>query len=201
MLKRIVQVIFEMMYLKEIKNQGFKLIGIQETWSVAEHVLHSAQIWYILAKMEKANADKVCALLIWHDCGEIRIWDITRVGGRYIANKDEIEKEIVKDQFSWVDFGKDIEKMFAEIEDRTSLEWKIAKDADYLQQAFSAKKYLDLGNTKAKTWLDNIEKALLTKSARKLFIQLKKSRFTDWWEDQNLMWKDLKRIYKKLKWK
>jgi 5'-deoxynucleotidase YfbR-like HD superfamily hydrolase len=37
-------------------------------------------------------------MLIWHDLAETRIGDFHKVGARYIPNKKEIEKQVMKDQ-------------------------------------------------------------------------------------------------------
>jgi 5'-deoxynucleotidase YfbR-like HD superfamily hydrolase len=43
-----------------------------------------------------------------------------------------------------LDFGEEIKNYFQEMDDRTTLEGKVAKDADYLEQAFQAKTYKEV---------------------------------------------------------
>ena len=52
MLQKITNLIFEGLHLKRIKHEGWRMCGIENPDSVAEHSLNAAQIGYILAKME-----------------------------------------------------------------------------------------------------------------------------------------------------
>lgn len=60
---------------------------IKQPDTVAEHSLNAAQIGYILAKMEWADANKVATMLVWHDIAETRIGDMHKVAIWYIKNK------------------------------------------------------------------------------------------------------------------
>ena len=65
---------------------------------------------------------------------------------------------------------------------RITLEWKIAKDADYLEQAFYAKYYVEIWYEAAQDWINNVWKTLQTDSAKKLFNEMLNTSFSQWWE-------------------
>lgn len=186
MVKKYVNLLFEALHLKRIKHEWIRFAWVQYPDSVAEHSLIAAQIWYILAKMEWADSAKVATMLVWHDIAETRIWDIHKVASKYLKNKDEIELDIMNDQFDWFDFKKEILAMFHEYENGTTLEWKIAKDADYLEQVFQWREYVENWFLHAQDWIDNVWKVLKTKSAKILFDEAIKSSFTDWWRENKL---------------
>lgn len=71
--------------------------------------------------------------------------------------------------------------LFEEYEDKKSKEAIIARDADMLETAFQAKEYLDLGYKACQDWINNVEKCIKTKTAKKLLKVAKKTPFTDWW--------------------
>ncbi|OIO07560.1 hypothetical protein CO115_02340 [Candidatus Falkowbacteria bacterium CG_4_9_14_3_um_filter_36_9] len=193
--KNIVNFIFELNQLKRIRHSGWQLAGVKNSDTVAEHMLRAAQIGYILAIMEgDANPEKVVAMLIIHDNAEARTGDQNKVSARYYSNK-EAEEKAFNEQLE--NIGESIEKKwiayFKEYKDRNTKEGIIAKDADWLEQAFQAKEYVDLGYQSAQNWIDNVAKALETESAKRLIKEMKGIKFTDWW-------KDLKKMtYKKLK--
>ena len=82
---------------------------------------------------------------------------------------------------------------FDEYENRNTKEGTIAKDADWIEMAFQAKEYVDMGYAEATDWIDNVEKAVETESAKKMIKEIKKTKFTDWW-------KGLKKMtYKKIR--
>ncbi len=168
------------MHLKRIKHEWVRLAGVQFPDSVAEHSLNAAQIWYILAHMEWADAHKVTAMLVRHDIAETRIGDIHKVWSRYIRGKKEMEKKVLEDQMDGLEFADDIQWLFLEYEEKSTLEWKIAKDADYLEQAFQAKEYVELGHQGMQNRIDNVWAALITDSAKSIRQEMTQTSFTDW---------------------
>lgn len=194
-IKKIVNFIFELNQLKRQQHSGWFLAGVKNPDSVAEHTMRAAQIGYILAIMEgNANPEKVACILIMHDNAEARIGDQNKVSARYY-NNGPAEQTAFREQLA--NLGEVIEKKwqnyFSEYENRNTKEGIIAKDADWLEQAFQAKEYFDLGYKSAWNWVDNVEKALETKSAKLLIKEMKKTKFTDWWQGLKKM------TYKKLK--
>ena len=195
-IKKIVNFIFEINQLKRQRRSGFQFIVVKNPDTVAEHVFRAAQIGYILAVLEgDVNPEKVVAMLVIHDNGEDRIRDQNKIGSRYFSNQ-KAEQQAFGDQIK--NLGNEIEKKwqkyFLEYENRSNKEGVVAKDADWLEAAFQAKEYLDLGYDMAKNWIDNVAKALETKSAKKIIIEMKKTNFTDWWKDLEKM--TYKKLYK-----
>ena len=192
--KNIVNFIFELNQLKRQRHSGFQLVGVKNPDTIAEHALRTAQIGYILAVIEgDANPEKVVSMLIVHDNGEARIGDQNKVSAKYFSN-GKAEAAAFSDQTK--NLGKKIEQKwknyFNEFEERNTKEGIIAKDADWLEQAFQAKEYVDLGYVAAQDLINNVEKALETKSAKLLLKEMKKTKFTDWWQGLKKM------TYKKL---
>jgi putative hydrolase of HD superfamily len=197
-MKNIVNYIFEIGVLKRERHNGFKLIGIDNPDSVAEHALRAAQIGYILTVLEnkkhgtEISPERVASILIFHDNGEVRIGDLHKVAARYIDSR-EAEKNSFVDQVKYLpEEFKNLVKYFEEIEERNTKEGVIAKDADRLEAAFSAKEHYDLGNEMAMAWINNVGMALETESAKEIFKEMKETRFTDWWTGLKKM------LYKKL---
>jgi putative hydrolase of HD superfamily len=183
-IKNIVNHIFEMSQLKRQRHSGFQLAGIKNPDTVAEHVMRAAQIGYILAVMEgDANPEKVAVMILIHDNGEARVGDQNKVSARYFSVKDA-EANAFSDQLK--NLGGEIEKKwqayFNEFENRNTKEGIIAKDADWLETAFQAKEYADVGFVFTEDWIKNVEKALETKSAKMIIKEMRKTKFTDWWK-------------------
>ena len=163
-IKKIVNFIFELNQLTRQRNSGWTLAGVASPNSIAEHQLRTAQIGYLLATMENyENPEKVAAMLLIHDNGETRIGDQNKVSARYI-DKKKPEADAFNEQLAGL--GEIVEKRwtqyFQEFENRSTPAGVIAKDADWLETAFQAKEYLDLGHASAQNWIDNVEKALET---------------------------------------
>jgi len=198
-MKNIVNYIFEIGVLKREKHNGFKLIGVDNLGSVAEHALRAAQIGYILTVLENEkhgtdiSPEKVASMLIFHDNGEVRIGDLHKVASRYIDSKEAEQTAFVEQTERLPEnMAKTLLEYYSEFENRNTKEGIIAKDADWLESAFSAKEHYDLGNTLAIDWILNVEKALETDSAKEMIKEMKETRFTDWWVNLKKM------LYKKM---
>lgn len=179
--KNVVKFLFEAGALKNIKRSGWWLAGVKNPESVAEHSFRANLVGYFLAKMEDADADKVLKMLLFHDLIETRLCDVNKVTRHYI-DADKAEKEIAEEQAAMLEkFGEEYAELFNEFMERKTNEAIIAKDADYLENAFQAKEYLDVGYKEAQDWLDNIKKALKTESAKSMFKEIINSKET-WWK-------------------
>lgn len=177
--RKIADLIFEWGHLRRIKHEGYRLLGVENPESVAEHNLHAAQIGYVIAKMEDyENPYEVVSILVFHDIGETRIGDIHRIADRYVVKN---EKGAVKDQLSGFGFGDDIFNLWKQIEKRSTPAGNIAKDADILQTCFIVKELSERGYYIGE-WLDNAKNYLATKSAKILLRSLRKTKSTDWFK-------------------
>jgi putative hydrolases of HD superfamily len=176
----LIKFIFELAQLRRIKHEGFRLAGVDNPLSVADHSLRSAQIGYFLAKMEHyENPYEVVTMLVFHDIGECRTGDIHKVANRYLKADEE---SAVKDQVRPLEDGQELLELWKQTETRSSIPGVIAKDADYLEKAFTAKEYTETGYKSAEDWIKNVRKHLQTKSAKTLLEEMAKMTSTDWWD-------------------
>lgn len=185
-LKPITNFIFELGILKKFKHCGTYFAGVDNPDSVAEHVFRAAQIGLILAKIEKSkHPEKIALMCLIHDNAESRIGDQHKVILNYLAKEDldDAEEKACYDQLKSLpkNIGTFFWDLYEEFIEQASKESKIAKDADYLETAFQAKEYLDLGHESCQTWINNIEKVLQTESAKKILASMQRTKFTDWW--------------------
>jgi putative hydrolase of HD superfamily len=186
-LRAITNFVFEMGQLREERRSGWKLIRVAEKETVAEHSLRAAQIGYILALMEGyQNPEEVAAMLVFHDMSETRIGDIHKIARRYII--EEHGKEAVAEQTSPLhDMGESIRRLWMRVEERSDTAGIIAKDADYLDCAFTAKEYRDEGYERADDWIVNTGQALRTDSAKRLWEALQTTHSSDWWKELKVL--------------
>lgn len=179
--KDLTNLFFELGQLKRIKHEGWKIIGIKDPESVAEHSLRAAQIGYFLAEMEGyKNPEEVATMILFHDMGECRIGDLHKIADRYVeANEEKAVKEQTKPLGKT---GKKLLGMWKKTENQTTKTGQLAKDADYLEQAVTAKEYIEIGHKLANDWIKNISKRLKTKSAKQLLTEIKKANPNSWWQ-------------------
>lgn len=185
MYQKIANFICELNVLKRMPRTGSFVAGIKQPDDVAEHVFRAAQIGLILAELEgSANKDRVMRMVLIHDNAETRIGDLNKIMIRYLPNKHEAELKAFEEQCENLPgpLAKDFLGLFKEYEAQETVESRIARDADLLELAFQAKEFLDIGYQAKTEWLDNVEKALTTQSAKGLFESLKTLKINDWWE-------------------
>lgn len=172
--------IYELGMLRRICREGWRLAGVAEPESVAAHSLRAAQIGYILATLEEyERPDEVAAMLVFHDMGECRIGDLHKVANRYV---DADERKAVEGQCAGLGAtGECILAFWHRFESPDSEAGVIARDADLLDMAASAREYTAAGYGDAVPWLDVIDARLSTDSARRLFNALLDSEPHAWW--------------------
>lgn len=177
----VVKFFFEMAQLKRIKHEGWRLAGVECPDSVAEHSLRAAQLAYLLADAEgHAGPERATMMLVFHDIGETRIGDIHRVGRRYMTAD---EAAVVKEQTARLgEMGKRIRELWNEFEDEKTEIARVAKDADRLEQALTAKEYMERGYAFAEDWIKNIRKVLYTETAKRWLEKINKMNSNDWWQ-------------------
>lgn len=188
-MKGIANFLFEINNLKRFKHCGTKFAGVKDPDSIAEHVFRTMQIAYIIAVLEEVSEKellKVLEITLFHDNGEVRVGDFHKIASKYI-DSDKAENEAFEDQI--LSLPTEIQARLKGLVTKynskdSSVPYVIAKDADLLETMFQAKEYSELGY-KTKRWIDNAEKHVKTKTGIKIFKQMKKSSFVDWWTDLN----------------
>lgn len=169
---------------KIIKRSGFGLVGVTQAESLGEHIFRAAQIAYVLAFLEGANPEKAASIVLFHDNGEFRIGDHNKITSRYIDAK-QAELEAIIEQMNQLpnDLSQRILGLFDEFETRGTLEGIVARDADWLENALTAKVFVEQGYKGAQNWIDNISKALETESAKTLleYVKTQDDFVNSWW--------------------
>ena len=184
----IVDYIFEAGMLKRVARSGWWAEKVKYPESVAEHSFRTAVVAFILAKMEGMDDDgarKLCTAAVFHDMHEARLGDMNKITARYINVTKELERKVEMEQRG--EMPEELKGAMAGILELSEDDLIVLKDADYLECAFQAKEYIDIGHRGAASWIKSIEGRLKTKSAKKLLARMKKKDSNDWW-------KGLKRI-------
>lgn len=184
--KPLVNFLFELGMLKKIAHSGTKFAGVKHPDTLAEHTCRAAQIGYMLALAENANPEKVSSMCLLHDIAEIRVGDAHRIAQRYL-DMPPAEEKAFNEQIKSLPpaSSKRLKALWNEFQEQKTLESRVARDSDLLETILQAKEYLDLGHKAAQRWLQNGSKYLKTKTAKKLFKEIIKTQFTDWWDDLN----------------
>lgn len=169
--------------LKRRPRSGWQALNIPNPESVADHTCRSVFIAFILAKMEKADAQRTALISAFHEMPETRLSDLDKVAQRYLEKK-KIEKAIVQDQLQLLpnDIASDLSDFYTGFEEDETREHVIAKDADYVEVILQAREYLDQGYVGAQNWIDNAQGLLKTESAKKLVAEIITTGSTDWFK-------------------
>jgi putative hydrolase of HD superfamily len=178
--KEILKFFFEMGQLSRVKREGWRLLGMENPESIADHSLRAAQIGWVLAKLEGyKDPNEVATMLVFHDIGETRIGDIHKLANRYVTAD---EATAVREQVSRLgDAGDDVLTLWHQIEDKNTEAGIIAKDADLLELAVRAREYMERGYDDASEWFEAARQRLKTKSAKVLLEELPNVSSSSWW--------------------
>ena len=182
---KIIDFFFEVGSLRKvIRSHRQTLLTDDLTDNISSHSYRVTMIGWILTKMEKADLAKVLQMCLLHDLSEARSGDQNWVNKKYLK---VYEEEITKDQFNFLPDKKDFEEIAKEYSERKTLEARVTKDADLLDQIMLLREYEWLGNQEAAIWLKGKEqeKRLFTKSAQKLAKIIYTQKPSSWW---NKIW-------------
>lgn len=182
-MKPIANFFYEIGLLKRVKRSGWWLAGVKDPETVAEHSYRAAIIAHLVATLEKADAERACAIALFHDTHEARIMDLHKVAQRYVS-MEPAEAAAVREQVLPLPDAvrPAVQALKDAFSSRTSAEARIARDADYLECLVQALEYKAQGNRDVDDWITNCKKRLETKSAQKLAAQLVKTDPNEWWE-------------------
>ena len=184
--KNLVSFFYEIGTLRKIARAHQQTLFSQDlSDNIAAHSFRTAFIGYFLAKELKADADKVLKMCLLHDIEESRCGDQNWVHKRYIkVFEEEIRNEQLKDIIN----SEELKEISKEYQKRETLEAKIAKDADLLDENLILKEYQIQGSKEAECWLkedgeDNEqEKLMFTDLAKEVSKEIKKQKPSSWWK-------------------
>lgn len=156
--------------------------------SIASHSHHVAVIAYSITRLEGLSHDdglRVVAMAVFHDLAEARTGDADFIAKNYVSID---EPKAVRDQFRNIPFGKDLEKLVEDYEERKSAVAKCAKDADVLAQIYMEWLLAWQGNRLAERWFEedfsHRVPYLFTDSAKQIAQAMKESDPHDWWRSE-----------------
>ena len=190
-IKNLVSFFYEIGTLRRIlRAHQQTLFSHDPTDNISAHSFRTAFIGYFLAKELKANTDKVAKMCLLHDIEESRAGDQNWLNKRYLK---VFEDEIRKGQLKNLPNSEELLKLSKEYQERKTLEAKIAKDADLLDEIFLLREYELQGNKEAIDWLKGThkkgpgkesqqEKLMFTKLAKEIAKEAKKQKPTIWWD-------------------
>ena len=150
-LERITDFFHEAGHLRHTPRSGYAFLG-SGSENVAEHSYRTSVIGYTLAKLAGADAARVTFLCLFHDLHEARTGDLTYVNHRYDTCRD---RDALQDAVDGTGLEQDILDGWDELQERRSLEARLAHDADQLDLICNLKAELDKGNKFAADWLES----------------------------------------------
>jgi len=182
----IVDFLYEVGMLSKTPRSGFFFLGSGEQ-SVAEHINRVCYIGYCLAKLNgSVDSGKVVQMCLFHDISESRISDLNYVHQKYT---ERLEEKAHADLAASLPFGNDVKEVIDEYEARESIESKLVKDADNLEFILSLKEQYDIGNERAKTWIEPAIARLKTEEGKMIASVILEVDSDRWWyRDKNDSW-------------
>ncbi len=179
-MKQLANFLFEIGTLRKISRSHQQFLASDLSDNIASHSYRVSMIGMFLAEQEKADIKKVLMMCVTHDTSETRSGDQNWVHKKYLK---VYEDEIIDSQFSFLPKNSEIKKFIKEYHERKTLEAKIAKDADLIDQILLLKEYAHAGSKEAVSWLKGKAqfKLIQTRSAIKLAKQIYSTSPSEWW--------------------
>jgi len=184
-MKRLANFLFEVGMLKRTPRTGFQFLGSGDE-SVAEHILRTVYISYVLSYMcPEADKNRLLLIALFHDFLEARTGDLNYMNKKYNTT-DEVKA--MEDALEDLPFRTEVEPLFWTFWQQDTLEAKLVKDADNLELLLQLKEQKDLGNPYADDWIKFTLQRLVTKEGKELAENILQTDSTQWWFDKKSNW-------------
>ena len=177
---RDLEFLYEIGTLRFIKRSWVQFLR-SDVASISEHIFRMAWIALVIAKHEKVkDTAKIVKMVLVHDIAESRTGDPHYVSRQYVkideklAISDMLEGTAISDEFT---------ALWKEYEDRKSIEAKIVKDADNLDVDMELRDYAGRDKQLYTKWRPTrvaVQKRLFTKTAKRLWKEIRQSNPNDW---------------------
>lgn len=176
----VVRLTFELAQLREEARHGWKRI-FENPESVAEHTQRAAVLGYLVAHRENFNDPNLIAtMILFHDIHEARTGDADVIQRKYVKLD---EQRAASDQVSGLGkAGQAIINMWNEVENANTDAGRIAKDAEILEMAFTARELVVHGNEDAQSWINGLKGRVCTNSGKELLEIINRSDPGNWWK-------------------
>ena len=178
-MKDLTNFLFEANTLKRIKRTGWQILGVKDE-SVAEHMWMTAVIGYVLAKLARAQVDKVVLMCLFHNFYEARVGELNSINKLYLQRKKG-RKKAEEEIFSKLPFGQEVTSLLREYEERKTKEGKLAVDASRLAFLIQLKEFIEKGDREAERWFSFNKRFFYTKEAKNLAEAIEKTKMHAWW--------------------
>ena len=178
--------LYEVGMLQKTPRTGFQFLGSGKE-SVAEHVLRTIFIGYVLARLDPSVDElKLLRMCLFHDLPEARTGDMNYVNKKYVAVD---EAKAIRELTETLSFGGDISAALEEFNARKTPESLLARDADQLALILQLKEYGDLGNKYSQEWIRFALKRLGTDVGRRVAEAILQTDSSHWWfKDKSDWW-------------
>ena len=133
-IERLTGLLYEIGTLRKVPRAHQQTLLFQDlSDNIASHSYRTAIIGYFMAVYLEADSSRVVKMCLIHDLEESRTGDQNWLHKKYIKS---FEDEVRKDQLAGFDKIDELKELSREYDLRETLEAKITKDADYLDELF-----------------------------------------------------------------
>ncbi len=174
---RVVDLINEVGMLRHTPRTGYQFLGTGKE-NVAEHSHRVSVIGYALAKMAGADVAKTVFMCLFHDLAEARTGDFNYVNKMYNTTNARLAMQHATEGTG---LQEDILSFWDELDANTTLEAKLAHDADQLDLLFNLKHESEKGNAFALQWMESTIKRIHTVEGKEICATVLATPTHHWW--------------------
>jgi putative hydrolase of HD superfamily len=180
-MNRDTQFLFEVGALRRMPRQWFRFFGT-DLQNITEHTFRVAWTALVVAAREQAgDTGKIVKLALVHDVVESRSTDVDYLSRQYV---DRHEDKAARDIFEGTALADEFMELWQEYETRETIEAKIVKDADILDQDLEVREQSSAGVPMERFWKEDrrktVRKKLHTRSAAEMWDEIYASDPHDW---------------------
>lgn len=174
---RLADFLFECGMLRKTPRTGYQFLG-SGSENVAEHSFRTAVVGYVLARMAGADIARTTFMCLFHDLHEARTGDFNYVNRIYNSSR---RTEALEHAAAGTGMEEEMMEYWEELEETSTLEARLAQDADQIDFILCLKEESDQGNRYATQWMETALKRVRTEWGQKLAQKISETDHKDWW--------------------
>jgi putative hydrolase of HD superfamily len=177
-LRPLANFLFEVGMLRHTPRSGLQFLGSGSD-SVAEHILRVSYLAFVMGRIVPGvDQHRLLLMCMLHDLPEARTGDLNYENKKYVTVDED---KAIRDLAAPLLFGGEIVALLTELEQRDTLEARLAHDCDQLELLLVLKEEQDRGNPQAAEWIQVALQRLREPIAGELAQEILRTHSADWW--------------------
>lgn len=178
------KVLGELAHLNRLPRSDFFKAGVREPVSIGSFASLAAQLSYVVAAGENADACRAATMTLFTMLPNARVGVVDYLARSFVNIGDVREKALKKQLGSWPEsLAEQLGELLEDSEKRESLEARCAYEGYRLASAYFDAVYRRGGHATKSAWISSARSIVETRTGKAILTAIEDGSFEEWWQD------------------